>query len=70
MMWKAGDSGMVLNKTVLNNFFEILAEEFIIIRQGTYCSRGWPRPSQACQSTEALTDRAEIVLIVFKVEDI
>lgn len=44
MMWKAGDSGMVLNKTVLNNFFEIPAEEFIIIRQGTYCSRGRPRP--------------------------
>lgn len=38
MMWKAGDSGMVLNKTVLSNFFEILAEEFII-RQGTYYSR-------------------------------
>lgn len=30
---------MVLNRTVLNNFFEILAEEFIIVRQGTYCSR-------------------------------
>lgn len=42
--WKAGDSGMVLNKTVLNNFFEIPAEEFIIIRQGTYSSRGRPRP--------------------------
>lgn len=29
-----------------------------------------PDPSQAYQSTEVLTDRAEIVLIVFKVEDI
>lgn len=29
---------------VLNNFFEILAEEFLIIRQGSYCSRGRPRP--------------------------
>lgn len=43
MMWSAGDSGMVLNKTVLNKF-EILAEEFIIIRQGTYCGREQARP--------------------------
>lgn len=40
---KAGESGMVLNKTVLNTFFKILAEEFIIIRQGTYCAREGPR---------------------------
>lgn len=44
LMWKAGDSGMVLNKTVLNNFFEILAEEFIIARQGTYFGRERARP--------------------------
>lgn len=64
---------MVLNKTVwvLNSFFEILGEEFMIIRQGQVPVEvgGCPGLGCTCQSTEALTDTAVIALIVLKVED-
>lgn len=65
---RTGDSGIVLNKTVwvLNNFFEILSEQFIIIRQGQVPIE----VGQAYQSSTALTDTVETVLIVFKVKDI
>lgn len=66
---RTGDNGMVLNKTVwvLNNFFEILSEQFIIIiRKGQVPIE----VGQACQSSMALTDTVETVLIVFKVKDI
>lgn len=65
---------MVLNKTVwaLNNFFEIPAEEFTIIRQGQVPIEavGCPGLSWACQSTEVLIDTAAIAPIVLKVEDV